>query len=161
MRTKAIVIVGIGMLASACRPGGAPAVPSSGELAAPGVPPLPSGQGMRPQGTCQIQIVPTPPAHAVKVGETTVDGEPGRPLLESPEARQFACSLGATHAVTELAYADRTGPSRWVLDLYRVPFPGEPTLDVGKGPNTWKDAAPGVDPPERERPVGPMVPAVP
>jgi hypothetical protein len=154
-------MVGIGLLASACRPGGAPAVPSSGELAAPSVPTIPSGQAMRPQGTCQVQIVPTPPAHAVRVGQTTVDAEPGRPLLEAPEARRFACSLGATHAVTEMAYADRTGPSRWVLDLYRVPYPGEPTLDIGKGPNTWKDAAPSVAPPEQERPSGPMVPAVP
>lgn len=108
-----------------------------------------------------MKIVPVPPAHSVSVGQTTVSAEPGRPLLESPEALRFACSLGATHAVTQQASASRSGPVQWVLELYRVPFEGEPTLNVGKGPNTAADVGPTSEPPERQRPNGPMVPAYP
>ncbi len=161
MEPRTLAIAVLGLLASACRPGGAPAVPSSAEVGAPAVSSVPSGARLRSPATCQVAIVPTPPARAVRVGETTVSEEPGRPLLESPDARRFACSLGATHAVTEMAYADRSGPLRWVIGLYRVPFKGEPTLDVGKGPNTAADAAPSAEPPERERPSVPMVPAYP
>lgn len=93
----------------------------------------------------------TPP-HATRVGETTLEGEAGRDLLAAPEARRFACSLGATHAVPERSYLDATGRLRWIVGLYRVPSPGEQSLRMGSGPNTAAQAPPSQEPRERARP---------
>jgi len=108
-----------------------------------------------------VDLVAGPPPRAERVGETTVSGELARDLLAAPDARRFACSHGATHAVPERSYLDATGALRWVVALYRVPLENEPARPRDKGPNTAAQAPPSIDPPERAPPRGPFGPALP